>query len=120
MGDYYAVTVKVSHVIPEETVSNLLTPPFGYEGVRNLGIVKGISVRTRNICADICIVLNALFGGTNYLLVQLYHDTRQEAYNHMVEEALKKGANGVLGVSYESTEIGVLCYGTAVILRKFE
>ena len=116
MGDYRKL--KQTEVINEKLVSSLLTPPFGYVGVENLGVVKGISVRTRNFCIDIFIALNALVGGTNYFLVGLYHDTRQDAYNLMVEEAHAKGANAVLGVTYESTEIGVLCYGTAVIVKE--
>ena len=116
MADLFKI--KPSTAIPQAMVSNLLTPPYGYEGVETIGVVMGISVRTRNLCADIFIGLNALCGGTNYLLRSLYHDTRQEAYNFMVEDAEKKGANAVLGVSYESTEIGVLCYGTAIRVIK--
>jgi uncharacterized protein YbjQ (UPF0145 family) len=116
MTDTYKVLG--TDALPEEMVSNLCTPPFGYQGVENLGMVKGISVRTRNLCVDIFIAFNALCGGKNYFLIGLYHDTRQEAYNLMVEEAVKKGANSVLGVRYESTEIGVLCYGTAVKVEK--
>jgi uncharacterized protein YbjQ (UPF0145 family) len=47
-------------------------------GVQSFGVVKGISVRTRNVCADFLIALNALIGGTNYLVRELYYDTRQE------------------------------------------
>lgn len=112
MGDLHKV--KTNEAIPINMTSTLFIPPTGYVAVRNIGIVKGISVRTRNICYDIAIGCNALLGGSNYLLVGLYHDTRQEAYNRMVDEAVTMGANCVIGVSYESTEIGVLCYGTAL------
>ena len=116
MADMFKV--KASELIPAKMVNTVFTPPYGYNGVDNLGLVMGISVRTRNLCSDILIGLNALIGGTYYLLVGLYHDTRQEAYNLMVEEAHKKGANCVIGVHFESTDVGVLCYGTAVLVAK--
>jgi uncharacterized protein YbjQ (UPF0145 family) len=84
---------------------------------RNLGVVRGISVRTRNLVVDIGIVSNALLGGEQYMLAKLYEDTRQEAYNHLVEHAVSLGANAVLGVRYESTDYCVLCYGTAVLVQ---
>lgn len=110
--------IKPSIAIPEVMVTNTFNPPIGYTAVENLGIVKGVSVRTRNLCGNIVVALNALIGGQNYLLVQLVHDVRQEAYNRMIEEAAQKGANSVIGVRYESVEVGTMCYGTALRVEK--
>lgn len=112
------VRIEETKLIPQHMVTTLESPPVGYEFHKSLGVVKGISVRLRNICVDICIGLNAIVGGKNYLLVQLYKDTRTEAFNLMLEEAAASGANCVVGVRYESTDVGVLCYGTAVIVRE--
>ena len=110
--------IKPSTAIPEEMVTNTFDPPVGYKAVQTLGIVKGVSVRTRNLCSNLCVVLNALIGGQNYLLVQLVHDVRQEAYNRMVEEAVQKGANCVIGVRFETVEAGSMCFGTALKVEK--
>lgn len=62
--------------------------------------------------------MNALAGGTNLLAVQLATDVRQEAYNKMVDEAVARGANAIIGMSYGTAEIGAMCYGTAVVVKK--
>ena len=103
--------------IAPELVNSTPLPPFGYEGVRSLGVVKGVSVRLRNVCCDVLIFLNALVGGKNVLLLQLFKDSREEAYNEMLAEAALLGANSVVNVQYDTTEVGVLCFGTACIVR---
>jgi uncharacterized protein YbjQ (UPF0145 family) len=109
--------VAEQHHLAPELITSTPFPPCNYETTKSLGVVKGASVRLRNICGDILIALNALVGGKNYLLLQLFKDTRQEAYNEMMIEAAKLGANSVINVTYDTTEIGVLCYGTACIIR---
>jgi uncharacterized protein YbjQ (UPF0145 family) len=91
----------------------------GYRIVRNLGIVRGITVRSRSIIGTIGAGLQTIVGGNITLLTQLCEKTRGEAFQMMMAHAEQIGANGVVGVRYDATEImsgvtEVLCYGTAV------
>jgi len=91
----------------------------GYRIVRNLGIVRGITVRSRSIIGTIGASLQTIVGGNITLLTQLCEKTRVEAFQMMVAHADQIGANAVVGVRYDATEImsgvtEVLCYGTAV------
>jgi uncharacterized protein YbjQ (UPF0145 family) len=115
MADMLQVPIlaEAGKAIPAAMVTTTSDVPHNFRPVTSLGIVKGVSVRTRNICADILIGLNALVGGKNYLLTQLFKDTRQEAYNNMLAEAVAIGGNCIVNVRYDTTELGVLCYGTA-------
>lgn len=94
----------------------------GYNVHGNLGIVRGIIVRSRSIFGNIGAGLQTLLGGNITILSELCEKTREEAFNIMIQHAESLGANAVIGVRYESTEImagvtEVLCYGTAVIVR---
>jgi uncharacterized protein YbjQ (UPF0145 family) len=91
----------------------------GYRVVRNLGIVRGITVRSRSIFGTIGAGLQTIVGGNITLLTQLCEKTRGEAFQMMMAHAEQIGANAVVGVRYDATEImsgvtEVLCYGTAV------
>ena len=95
----------------------------GYKIVKIYGMVKGISVRTRNICANICACLCSLAGGKNSILVSLCEQTREEALQICLSRAQEKGANALIGMRYEAHEIfdgcsEVLAYGTAVFATK--
>jgi len=95
----------------------------GYIIQGNLGIVRGIIVRSRSIFGNIGAGLQTLLGGNITILSELCEKTREDAFNIMIQHAESLGANAVIGVRYESTEImagvtEVLCYGTAVIVRK--
>jgi len=95
----------------------------GYTIQGNLGIVRGIIVRSRSIFGNIGAGLQTLLGGNITILSELCEKTREDAFNIMIQHAESLGANAVIGVRYESTEImagvtEVLCYGTAVIVRK--
>ena len=92
----------------------------GYRIERTIGIVRGITVRSRSIVGTIGGSLQTLVGGNISLFTSLCEKTRAEAYDLMVEHAQKHGANAVIGVRYDATEVmkgvtEVLCYGTAVI-----
>ena len=91
--------------------------------VRNLGVVRGILVRSRSIFGSIGAGLQTLIGGNITILSDLCEKTREEAFDTMMEHAETLGANAIIGIRYESTEIfqgvtEVLCYGTAVVVEE--
>jgi uncharacterized protein YbjQ (UPF0145 family) len=94
----------------------------GYRIVTNLGVVRGITVRSRSIFGTIGGSLQTIFGGNITLFSELCEKTRAEAFDMMVNHARMQGANAVIGVRYDATELmqgvsEVLCYGTAVIVE---
>jgi len=95
----------------------------GYETVRNLGVVRGIVVRSRSILGTIGAGLQTLVGGNITLLTTLCEKTRADAFDLMIAHASQLGANAIIGARYDATEImpgvtEVLAYGTAVVVRK--
>ena len=95
----------------------------GYRIVRNLGVVRGITVRSRSVIGTIGASLQTLVGGNITLLTKLCEKTREESFNLMLEHAAQLGANAVVGARYDATEImqgvtEVLAYGTAVVVEK--
>jgi uncharacterized protein YbjQ (UPF0145 family) len=97
----------------------------GYRVVRNLGIVRGIVVRSRSIFGTIGAGLQTLLGGNITLFSKLCEQTRGHAFDLMLEHAAALGANAVIGVRYDATEImngvtEVLAYGTAVVVEKLK
>jgi uncharacterized protein YbjQ (UPF0145 family) len=93
----------------------------GYRIVSNLGLVRGIVVRSRSVVGTIGASLQTLIGGDISLFTQLCEDTRKDAFERMLEHASEIGANAVIGVRYDATEImqgvtEVLAYGTAVVV----
>ena len=94
----------------------------GYRVVQTLGVVRGITVRSRSIFGTIGGSLQTLFGGNITLFSELCERTRAEAFELMVGHAEELGANAIVGVRYDATEImqgvtEVLCYGTAVVVE---
>ena len=94
----------------------------GFSIVQSLGVVRGISVRSRNLFGTFGAKVEALFGGNVTILTTLCERTRQEAFDIMLTHAHQMGANAVVGVRYDATELmagvsEVLCYGTAVVVR---
>jgi uncharacterized protein YbjQ (UPF0145 family) len=94
----------------------------GYRTLRTIGIVRGITVRSRSIFGTLGGSLQTLVGGNISLFTSLCEKTRAEAYDLMVRHAEANGANGIVGVRYDATEVmngvtEVLCYGTAVVLE---
>ena len=94
----------------------------GYQVVESLGVVRGISVRSRNIFGTIGASFQTLVGGNITLLTSLCEKARGDAFDIMLAHAQRRGANAVIGVRYDATEImtgvsEVLCYGTAVVIE---
>lgn len=94
----------------------------GYHIIKNLGLVRGITVRSRSIFGTIGGSLQTLFGGNISLFTELCEKTRGEAFDMMIKHADDLGANAVIGIRYDATELmqsvsEVLCYGTAVIVE---
>ncbi len=95
----------------------------GYRIVKNLGVVRGIVVRSRSLFGNIGAGLQILFGGNITLYTELCEQTRRDAFELMMQHAQAIGANSVIGFRYDATEImagvsEVLAYGTACIVEK--
>ena len=94
----------------------------GYKIIKSLGVVRGITVRSRSILGTLGASLQTIIGGNITLFTELCEKTRKEAFDMMVAHAEEIGANAVIGVRYDATEVmggvnEVLCYGTAVIVE---
>jgi uncharacterized protein YbjQ (UPF0145 family) len=95
----------------------------GYRVVKTYGVVRGIIVRSRSIVGNIGASIQSIFGGNITLYTELCERARGDAFNQMLAHAGNLGANAVIGVRYDATEIGagiteVLCYGTAVSVEQ--
>ena len=95
----------------------------GYRIVRNMGVVRGIIVRSRSIFGTMAGALQTIRGGNITMFTELCEKTREDAYETMLRNAYELGANAVIGIRYDATEImngvtEVLCYGTAVIVEE--
>src|SRR5690242_1000523 len=105
---------------------SLVTSAFdlpGFAIVRNYGLVRGIIVRSRSIFGNIGASFQQLAGGNISIYTELCERARVDAYELMIQHAAQIGANGVIGVRYDATEIAqgvteVLCYGTAVTVAQ--
>src|SRR2546425_8868400 len=105
---------------------SMVTTAFELNGCRivsNLGLVRGIVVRSRSVVGTMGAALQTLIGGDISLFTKLCEDTRNDAFERMLQHAAELGANGVIGVRYDATEImqgvtEVLAYGTAVVVEK--
>jgi uncharacterized protein YbjQ (UPF0145 family) len=94
----------------------------GYQITQNLGVVRGIIVRSRSIVANIGASLQTLVGGNITAWTKLCEETRSEAFEIMIQHASELGANAIIGARYDATEVAsgateVLAYGTAVIVE---
>ena len=93
----------------------------GYKTTKTLGVVRGVTVRSRSILGTIGASLQTLVGGNITLLTELCEKTRADAFELVLQQARSLGANAVVGLRYDATEVmdgvtEVLCYGTAVIV----
>ena len=111
---------------PRYSVSHqMVTTAFelpNYRIVQNLGVVRGIVVRSRNIFATIGATMQTIVGGNITVWTNLCEQTRADAFEIMIQHATEVGANAVIGARYDNTEISqgvteVLAYGTAVIVE---
>ena len=93
----------------------------GYRIVESKGLVRGVIVRSRSILGNIGAGLQTLVGGNISIFTELCERTREDAFQLMLDHAREQGANAVIGVRYDATEVmsgvtEVLCYGTAVVV----
>jgi uncharacterized protein YbjQ (UPF0145 family) len=102
-------------------VTTALTLP-GYKIVKNLGVVRGITVRSRSIIGNFFGGLQSLFGGNITIYTNLCERARSDTYELMCHHARQLGANAIISMRYDATELmagltEVLCYGTAVVVE---
>ena len=95
----------------------------GYKVVKSLGIVRGITVRSRSVFGTVGAGFQTLFGGRISLYQELCERAREEAYDLMIQHAREMGANAIIGMRYDANEVSpgvteVLAYGTALIIEK--
>lgn len=95
----------------------------GYRIVRTIGMVRGLSVRSRSLAGNIGASIQILFGGNISVYTRLAEQARQEAFEQLVAHAEEKGANAILAMRYDANEMAsavteVLAYGTAVIVEE--
>jgi uncharacterized protein YbjQ (UPF0145 family) len=109
-------------LLNDSMVTTALEIP-GFDIARNLGIVRGITVRSRSIVGNVFGGLQSLLGGNITIYTSLCERARQETYEEMLLHARKLGANGIISMRYDATELmtgltEVLCYGTAVVVQR--
>ena len=105
---------------------NNITTAFtldGYRTTKNLGVVRGITVRSRSIFGNIGASFQTLVGGNISIYTELCEKAREEAFEIMMRHADQIGANAIIGIRYDANEVAqgvteVLCYGTAVVVEK--
>jgi uncharacterized protein YbjQ (UPF0145 family) len=105
---------------------SMVTTAFTLEGhpiQRNLGLVRGITVRSRSVLGNLGASIQTLFGGNITIFTELCERAREEAFTLMLQHAAELGANAVIGVRYDANEVmdgvtEVLCYGTAVTVGR--
>jgi len=104
---------------------NMITTTFELPAMRvrdNRGIARGIIVRSRSIVGNFFAGIQTIFGGDITLYTHMCEQARMDAYMKMITDAEQKGANAIIGMRFDATEIGqglteVLCYGTAVVVE---
>ncbi|HKP72707.1 MAG TPA: YbjQ family protein [Pyrinomonadaceae bacterium] len=116
----YEITERRYSVSPHMVTTAFELP--GFRTTRNLGIVRGIVVRSRNLFVNIGAVFNSMVGGNITAWTNLCEQTRRDAFDIMVQHATELGANAIVGARYDATELGsgiteVLAYGTAVVVE---
>src|SRR5690606_8962871 len=94
----------------------------GYRGIRTIGVVRGLSVRSRSLAGNIGASIQILFGGNITVYTKLAEQARREAFEHLVAQAEQHGANAILAMRYDANEMAaavteVLAYGTAVVVE---
>lgn len=103
----------------------MVTTAFGFDGyrtVRQLGVVRGITVRSRSVIGNFAGSIQTIFGGNITVFTELCERAREEAFELMVQHAAQVGANAVIGMRYDANDVmdgvtEVLAYGTAVVVE---
>lgn len=123
MGDPYNPPLirRASSTLSDSMVTTALELP-GYRITRSLGLVRGITVRSRSIVGNFMGGIQTLFGGNITIYIELCEQARQETYRDMKQHAKELGGNAIIAVRYDATELmagltEVLCYGTAVVVE---
>ena len=116
----YEISERSYSVSPQMVTTAFELP--GFRITRNLGVVRGIVVRSRNLFINIGAVFNSMVGGNITAWTNLCEQTRREAFEIMIQHATELGANAIVGARYDATELGtgiteVLAYGTAVVVE---
>lgn len=119
---------SVIHSQAADIPYNMTTTAFdihGYRIVASLGVVRGVVVRSRSVFGTVGASVQTLFGGNISLFTELAERTRQQAFDTMLIQADMAGADAVIGIRYDATEMmqgvtEVLCYGTAVRVQAME
>jgi len=110
-----------THTIDADKVTTALELP-GHRIVRNIGVVRGIVVRSRSIIGNLGAAIQMLFGGNITLYTAMCEKARSDAFRLMLEHAAEMGANAVVSMKYDANEVAagvteVLAYGTAVVVE---
>ncbi|MFC3814420.1 YbjQ family protein [Lysobacter sp. GCM10012299] len=123
MSDPYnsAANRSMQSLLNDSMVTTAFELP-GHRITRNLGLVRGITVRSRSIVGNFLGGLQTIFGGNITIYTELCEQARHETYRDMVQHARQLGANAIIAVRYDATELmagltEVLCYGTAVVVE---
>ena len=117
----YAPSPTTGPYLSDAMVTTAMELP-GYRIRRNLGMVRGITVRSRSIGGNFLGGLQSLFGGNITIYTELCEQARDETYRDMLQHARHLGANAIIAVRYDATDVmagltEVLCYGTAVVVE---
>lgn len=120
---YNSVPRSTGTMLLDDTMVTTALELPGCRVVRNLGLVRGITVRSRSIVGNFFGGLQTIFGGNITIYSQLCEQARSETYRDMVVHARQLGANAIIAVRYDATELmpgltEVLCYGTAVVVER--
>jgi len=105
--------------------TSMITTAFGFEGyrvVKHLGVVRGITVRSRSVVGNMVGALQTMVGGNITIYTELCEHAREEAFNLMLRHAQQIGANAIIGMRYDANDVAegvteVLAYGTAVVVE---
>ena len=107
----------------EMSMTSTTNELYGYRVVRSLGVVRGITVRSRGFAGQLAAGLRSMVGGKIHEYVVVCEEARSEAFDLMMQHAGELGASAIIGVRYDATELGesmseVLAYGTAVVVER--
>ncbi|MGV8961622.1 MAG: YbjQ family protein [Stenotrophomonas sp.] len=123
MTDPYNSSAPRSSVVLDNAMVTTAAELPGYKVVRNVGIVRGITVRSRSVVGNFLGAIQTLFGGNITIYTELCEQARSETYQDMLLHARQQGANAIIAMRYDATELmtgltEVLCYGTAVVVER--
>ncbi|MGB4842974.1 MAG: YbjQ family protein [Ferruginibacter sp.] len=113
---------KIKDMIDQNLITTANTLE-GYRIIKHIGVIRGITVRSRSIFGNIAGGFQTLVGGKLSIYVELCEKTREEAYQLMIQHANERGANAIINMRYDANEVmngvtEVLAYGTAVVVEK--